>query len=150
MPTTQIVGMAVLPKGETWPNTCSKAITAANARLKAYARANSLWLHYLDVGDKFLTHVDNGNGQQDIVPSLLTADTVSPSFYGMRVIVKELVPLIDGLIAQKPSKPKTAQDGSKIHRGEKRKVTRLERAGRRKSMRDKASAQRKEELDSAY
>ena len=149
MPATQIVAMAVLPKGETWPNACSQAVGAANTRLQAYAKANSHWLHYLDVGDKFLTHVDNGEGQQNIVPSLLTADTVSPSFYGMRVIVKELVPLIDSIIAQKPSSKKSARMSSKGDGGSRKKSSRAERARMRKSMREKASAKRKEGLGNA-
>lgn len=141
--------MAVLPKGETWPNTCSRAVTAANARLRAYAEANSHWLHYLDVGDKFLTHVDNGEGQQNIVPSLLTADTVSPSFYGMRVIVKELVPLIDSLFAQKVGGKTSDQKASKGEGQSRTKSSRAGRARMRKSIREKVSARRKEGLDNA-
>ena len=60
MPTTQIVAMGVLPKGQTWPNTCTEAITAANKRLQQYAERHSPWLHYLDVGDRFLTHQVHG------------------------------------------------------------------------------------------
>ncbi len=48
--------MAILPKGQAWPNTCTAAIMAANARLQAYAEKNSEWLHFLDLGDMFLTH----------------------------------------------------------------------------------------------
>ena len=48
--------MGVLPKGQRWPNTCTPAITTVNSRLRAYARANADWLHFLDVGDQFLTH----------------------------------------------------------------------------------------------
>ena len=48
--------MGVLPKGQRWPNSCTPAILAANARLQAYARANPDWLTCLDVGDQFLTH----------------------------------------------------------------------------------------------
>lgn len=143
MPSTQIVAMAVLPKGETWPNTCSAAVAAANARLQAYALANKQWLHFLDVGDKFLTHVDNGEGRQDIVPSLLTADTISPSFYGMRVIVKELVPLIDALVQQKPSKSTIVQQADKIDRQTRGKNARLERSKKRRRRREKFSASRK-------
>ena len=60
MPTTQIVAMGVLPKGQTWPNTCTDAITAANKRLQQYAERHSPWLTYLDVGDRFLTHQVHG------------------------------------------------------------------------------------------
>ena len=56
LPSTQLVAMGVLPKGQRWPNTCTPAISTANARLQAYARANSDWLRVLDVGDQFLTH----------------------------------------------------------------------------------------------
>ena len=43
---------------------------------------------------------DDGQGHQEIVPSLLTQDTLNPSFYGMRIIATELEPLIDRLVAQ--------------------------------------------------
>lgn len=43
---------------------------------------------------------DDGQGHQEIVPSLLTQDTLNPSFYGMRIIATELEPLIDKLVAQ--------------------------------------------------
>lgn len=43
---------------------------------------------------------DDGQGHQEIVPSLLTQDTLNPSFYGMRIIASELEALIDELIAQ--------------------------------------------------
>lgn len=142
--------MAVLPKGETWPNTCSKAIAAANARLEAYARANRKWLHFLDVGDKFLTHVDNGEGQQDIVPSLLTADTISPSFYGMRVIVKDLVPLVDSIMAQKSSKQRTAETDRRRNDQASKKMSRRQRAQRRKDMRERAGAKKNKEQDDGF
>ena len=48
--------MGVLPKGQRWPNSCTPAILAANARLQAYADVNPDWLTCLDVGDQFLTH----------------------------------------------------------------------------------------------
>ncbi|CAL8467129.1 g6665 [Coccomyxa elongata] len=150
LPATQIVAMAVLPKGESWPNKCSTAIAAANARLEAYARANRRWLHFLDVGDKFLTHVDNGEGQQDIVPSLLTADTISPSFYGMRVIVKDLVPLIDSLVAQKPSKQRTAETDRKGDNQASKRLSRRHRAQRRKDMRERAGAKKNKEQDDGF
>ncbi len=150
LPATQIVAMAVLPKGESWPNKCSTAIAAANARLEAYARANRKWLHFLDVGDKFLTHVDNGEGQQDIVPSLLTADTISPSFYGMRVIVKDLVPLIDSLVAQKPSKQRPAETDRRGDDQASKKLSRRHRAKRRKDMRERAGAKKNKEQDDGF
>ena len=56
MPGAQIVAMGVLPKGQTWPNTCTAAITRANARLQEYAERHKPWLHYIDIGDRFLTH----------------------------------------------------------------------------------------------
>ena len=56
MPGTQIVAMGVLPKGQTWPNTCTEAITHANGRLQEYAERHKPWLTYVDVGDRFLTH----------------------------------------------------------------------------------------------
>ncbi len=56
MPGAQIVAMGVLPKGQTWPNTCTAAITQANARLQEYAERHKPWLHYIDIGDRFLTH----------------------------------------------------------------------------------------------
>ena len=34
MPGAHIVSLALLPKGEVWPNRCSDAITAVNARLE--------------------------------------------------------------------------------------------------------------------
>lgn len=48
--------MGVLPKGQRWPNSCTPAILAANARLQAYADVNPDWLTCLDIGDQFLTH----------------------------------------------------------------------------------------------
>ena len=56
MPSTQIVAMGVLPKGQTWPNTCTEAITNANKRLQEYAEKHKPWLHYIDLGNRFLTH----------------------------------------------------------------------------------------------
>lgn len=56
MPAAQIVAMGVLPKGQTWPNTCTEAITAANQRLQECSDRHKPWLHYVDVGDRFLTH----------------------------------------------------------------------------------------------
>ena len=43
---------------------------------------------------------DDGQGHQEIVPSLLTQDTLNPSFYGIRIIAAELEPIIDKLSAQ--------------------------------------------------
>ena len=56
MPAAQIVAMGVLPKGQTWPNRCTDAITEANQRLQEYADRHKPWLSYVDVGDRFLTH----------------------------------------------------------------------------------------------
>ena len=56
MPSTQIVAMGVLPKGQTWPNTCTESITSANKRLQEYAEKHKPWLHYIDLGNRFLTH----------------------------------------------------------------------------------------------
>ena len=39
MPGAHIVSMALLPKGEVWPNRCSDAITAVNAQLEVRSRA---------------------------------------------------------------------------------------------------------------
>ncbi len=50
------MAMGVLPKGQTWPNTCTQAITEANERLQDYAERHKPWLTYVDVGDRFLTH----------------------------------------------------------------------------------------------
>ena len=156
MPAAQIVAMGVLPKGQTWPNTCTEAITQANQRLQEYAERHKPWLSYIDVGDRFLTHQvctlssnaaatstpdvashicvhctvccwgvmaawrpdgsgsqctqmvcqsrgalqDDGQGHQEIVPSLLTQDTLNPSHYGIRIIATELEPVLDRLAAQ--------------------------------------------------
>jgi len=43
---------------------------------------------------------DDGQGRQEIVPSLLTQDTINPSFYGIRIIATELEVIIDKLAAQ--------------------------------------------------
>jgi hypothetical protein len=48
--------MGVLPKGQTWPNTCTDAITNANKRLQEYAEKHKPWLQYIDLGNRFLTH----------------------------------------------------------------------------------------------
>ena len=43
---------------------------------------------------------DDGHGHQEIVPSLLTQDTLNPSFYGMRIIATQLEALIDVLMTK--------------------------------------------------
>lgn len=43
---------------------------------------------------------DDGQGHQEIVPSLLTQDTLNPSQYGIRIIATELEPVLDRLAAQ--------------------------------------------------
>jgi hypothetical protein len=43
LPATHILNLAVLPKGEVWPNRCSDAILAVNAELKV----RSLFCHSL-------------------------------------------------------------------------------------------------------
>ncbi len=43
---------------------------------------------------------DDGQGHQEIVPSLLTQDTLNPSQYGIRIIAAELEPILDKLAAQ--------------------------------------------------
>ncbi len=48
---------------------------------------------------------DDGHGHQEIVPSLLTQDTLNPSFYGMRIIATELEALIDTLMTKVLSCP---------------------------------------------
>ena len=45
---------------------------------------------------------DDGHGHEEIVPSLLTQDTLNPSFYGMRIIATELEALIDRLMTKVP------------------------------------------------
>ena len=42
---------------------------------------------------------DDGQGHQEIVPSLLTQDTINPSFYGIRIIATELEVIIDHKLA---------------------------------------------------
>ena len=49
-----------------------------------------------------LSMQDDGHGHQEIVPSLLTQDTLNPSFYGMRIIATELEALIDTLMTKVP------------------------------------------------
>ena len=48
---------------------------------------------------------DDGQGHQEIVPSLLTQDTLNPSHYGIRVIATELEAILDKLTAQVPPAP---------------------------------------------
>lgn len=36
LPNTHILSLAILPKGETWPNRCSDAILSVNAQLQVY------------------------------------------------------------------------------------------------------------------
>ena len=43
---------------------------------------------------------DDGQGHQEIVPSLLTQDTLNPSHYGIRIIATELEAILDKLTAQ--------------------------------------------------
>ena len=40
-----------------------------------------------------------GRGTREIVPSLLTQDTLNPSQYGIRIIAAELEPILDKLAA---------------------------------------------------
>ena len=35
LPNTHILSLAILPKGETWPNRCSDAIVSVNTQLQA-------------------------------------------------------------------------------------------------------------------
>lgn len=84
------------------------------------------------------------------MPSLLTSDTLNPSLYGTRVIAHGLEPVIDELMAKKSkgrkdklpgsSKAKPSSRGNrKTKRGA---AVRLERARRRKDMRESFAEQR--------
>lgn len=42
MPGAHVVSLALLPKGEVWPNRCSDAITAVNAQLEVRKRLHGL------------------------------------------------------------------------------------------------------------
>ena len=41
---------------------------------------------------------EDGSGHQEIVPSLLTGDTLNPSFYGIRVIAREAAGAVEHLL----------------------------------------------------
>ena len=41
---------------------------------------------------------DDGSGHQEIVPSLLTGDTLNPSFYGIRIIAREAAGAVEQLL----------------------------------------------------
>jgi hypothetical protein len=96
---------------------------------------------------------DNGEGLQELVPSLLSSDTLNPSFYGMRVIADGLAPVIDDIIdeslgkgkgiRQAISEAKPAKAGAKS----KDAVERLERARKRKSRRENFAKRKKELRD---
>ncbi|KAK9905658.1 hypothetical protein WJX75_004011 [Coccomyxa subellipsoidea] len=98
LPATHILNLAVLPKGEVWPNRCSDAILAVNAELKEYAKANPSFAHYADFGKGFLSDEPVG-GHYDVKEALMP-DSLHPSAVGMRIIASQLEPLIAGLVRQ--------------------------------------------------
>ena len=103
---------------------------------------------------------DDGEGHQEIVPSLLTQDTLNPSFYGMRIIARELAAVIEDVLDSQDAasgaglrglwrgtKPKEGRKGrgkgaaSRPRRslggGADAKRARRQKAGRRKELREK-------------
>ncbi len=46
LPETHIVSLAILPKGETWPNRCSEAILTVNAELQVWLLCNSAYFAF--------------------------------------------------------------------------------------------------------
>ncbi|EIE23771.1 SGNH hydrolase [Coccomyxa subellipsoidea C-169] len=98
LPTTHILNLAVLPKGEVWPNRCSEAILAVNSELEEYSRANPSFAHYADFGKGFLS--DEPVGGRYEVKEALMPDSLHPSAVGMRIIASQLEPLIASLVRQ--------------------------------------------------
>jgi hypothetical protein len=113
---------------------------------------------------------DDGEGHQAIVPSLLTEDTLNPSFYGIRIIAKELAAVIEDILAAqeergglaglwrgKKKKPGGSRreagggggGGGKPRRsgaGGDAKAARRQRAGRRKKLRERRGKQGRRNL----
>ena len=110
------------------------------------------------------------------MPSLLTQDTLNPSFYGIRIIAKELIALIDDILDAQDSgaglhglwrgeKPKDGRKGmrkggggvSKVGKprrsadggGGDAKEARRQKAGRRKKLREKRAKAAAAEGDDA-
>ena len=59
---------------------------------------DSTYMRYVDVVDAFLTHEPNADGQQELVPSMMSADTVNLSLYGIRTLAQRLEPVVTELV----------------------------------------------------
>ncbi|KAK9907995.1 hypothetical protein WJX75_001192 [Coccomyxa subellipsoidea] len=97
LPATHIIIMAILPKGEVWPNRCSGAINTANEALQSLAQSRSNHLHYLDAGQAFLSESLDKNKFE--IKETLMPDSMHPSAVGMRIIATRLEPLVSRLVA---------------------------------------------------
>ncbi|BDA51571.1 probable platelet-activating factor acetylhydrolase IB subunit beta [Coccomyxa sp. Obi] len=96
LPKTHILNLAVLPKGEIWPNRCSEAILAVNSALEEFAKANPDFAHYADFGKAFLS--DEVVGGRYEVKEALMPDSFHPSAAGMRIIASQLEPIVAALV----------------------------------------------------
>ncbi|BDA47685.1 probable platelet-activating factor acetylhydrolase IB subunit beta [Coccomyxa sp. Obi] len=96
LPQTHILNLAVLPKGEVWPNRCSDAILAVNSDLEEYAKANPDFAHYANFGKGFLSDEPVG-GRYDVKEALMP-DSLHPSAVGMRIIASQLEPVVAALV----------------------------------------------------
>ncbi|BDA44584.1 probable platelet-activating factor acetylhydrolase IB subunit beta at C-terminar half [Coccomyxa sp. Obi] len=97
LPSTHLVIMALLPKGEVWPNRCSGAIDTANEALQNLALSEGDHLHYIDVGQAFLSESLEKNKFE--IKEALMPDSMHPSAVGMRIIATRLEPLISQLVS---------------------------------------------------
>ncbi|CAL5221977.1 g4259 [Coccomyxa viridis] len=97
LPNTHILSLAILPKGETWPNRCSDAILSVNIQLQAFAELNPGYVHFVDVGIAFLGDALVG-GKKDVSEALMP-DSLHPSSVGMRILATRLEPIIRRLIS---------------------------------------------------
>ncbi|CAL8463192.1 g2726 [Coccomyxa elongata] len=97
LPSTHLVIMALLPKGEVWPNRCSGAIDTANEALHSLAMSEGDYLHYIDVGQAFLSEGLEKNKFE--IKEALMPDSMHPSAVGMRIIATRLEPLISQLVS---------------------------------------------------
>lgn len=106
LPSTHIVVMAILPKGEVWPNRCSEAIDEANTRIQGLTEGSD-HLHFLDIGQAFLSETLDGDRFE--IKETLMPDSMHPSAVGMRIIATRLEPLVSQLVASAKDMPQRSR-----------------------------------------
>eukprot|EP00884_Botryococcus_braunii_P011881 jgi/Botrbrau1/20694/Bobra.0058s0024.2 len=97
-PTSHIIIMALLPKGEDWPNLCTPAILAVNKGLEAMAARFSKF-QFVDLSSRFLKQKFDGRWE---VNERHFPDSTNPSSAAMLVITDELEVIIRHILDEKP------------------------------------------------